>query len=116
MEFKHEEKNTPTFRQWAKSADCTGNDKFDVTRIFCNSDWRAITFVTELFRISRKFSSTKEYETSVKGITKIVTSHCRVFITVRSKEQADISLVPASDADESPHKFESDDFGFVKIA
>jgi len=114
MEFKHEEKVTPTFRQWAKSASLTGDDRYPVIRILCNSEWRAITFVTDEFRITRKISSTKEFEDTVKKLGKIVTQFCRAGIVVRDKERADISLLPASDADENAQQFESDDFGFVR--
>lgn len=114
MEFKHEEKNTPTFRQWAKSASLTGDDRYPIIRILCNSDWRAITFVTNEFRITRKINSAKEFDDTVKKLGKIVTQFCRAGIIVRNKETADISLLPASDADENAKRFESDDFGFVQ--
>ncbi len=116
MEFKHEEKNTPTFRVWSKANKDISNYKIDILRIFCNPEWRAITFVTEDFKISKKFSTAKEYDSSFKGIRKIVSSHCRAFITVIDSERADISLIVASDADESPSRFEQDDLGFVKQA
>ena len=114
MEFKHEEKITPTFRQWAKSATLTGDDRYSVIRILCNPEWRAITFVTDEFRITRKISSTKEFEDTVKKLAKIVTQFCRAGIIVRDNQKADISLLPASDADENAQQFESDDFGFVR--
>jgi len=114
MEFKHEEKNTPTFRQWAKKATLNGDDRFDIIRILCNSDWRAITFVTEEFRISRKLSSAKEYDDTVKKLGKIVRTFCRATVSVSDRETANILLLPASDADENPAKFDEDDFGFVR--
>jgi len=114
MEFKHEEKNTPTFRQWAKKASFNSNDRYPIIRILCNSDWRAITFVTDEFRITRKISSTKEFEDTVKKLGKIVTQFCRASVSVADKETANISVLPASDADENAQRFESDDFGFVR--
>jgi hypothetical protein len=114
MEFKHEEKNTPTFRQWAKSAEIASSRGFDIIRILCNSEWRAITFVTDEFRITRKISTAQEFDATVKKLGKTVTQFCRARITVHDKERADISLLPASDADENAKQFESDDFGFVR--
>lgn len=114
MEFKHEEKNTPTFRQWAKSSAPISGSRFDIIRILCNPEWRAITFVTDEFRITRKIGSAKEYEDTVKKLGKIVREFCRVGVTVHDNQRADISVLPASDADENAQQFEADDFGFVR--
>lgn len=114
MEFKHEEKTVPTFRQWGKTFKPDDNDRFPIVRIFCNPEWRAITFVTESFRITRKLPTTQEFESVVKKLGKIVCQHCQANVVVRNKTEADISLLAASDADEHAVRFESDDFGYVR--
>lgn len=114
MEFSHEEKRTPTYREYAKSSGFVADSKHEIIRILCNSDWRAITFVTDLFKINRKLQSSKEYDNTLKKLKKIVTEQCRCSITVRSAEKADVQLLVASDADDSAIVFDEDDFGFIK--
>lgn len=114
MEFTYEEKRTPTYKQYSKSSEFIVDSKHEVIRILCNSEWRAITFVTDSFKINRKLESSKEYDSTLKKLKKIVTEQCRCSITVRSAEKADIQLLAASDADDSAAIFDEDDFGFIK--
>lgn len=113
MKIQHEERNTPTFRQWAKSADIEPNSSFKVTRIFANSEWKTITFVTESFRINLKQPNTASFEKLRDGIRKIVQKPCVCIIKVQDRERSEIELVPASDANESAQVFTQDDFGFT---
>jgi len=113
MKLEHEEKRTPTFREWAKTATLEGEPTFPIVRIFANDEWRTITFVTDEFRINFKFDASSKYLAQYNGVKKIVTKHCRAFIDVLSRERANVVVNPASDADESPQLFEADDLGFV---
>lgn len=113
MKFEHEEKRTPTFREWAKNASLDGEPTFPVIRVFANSEWRTITFVTDDFRINFKYDSPTKYTSQYNGLKKVLTTHCRCFIDVLSKERANVVANAASDADEQPQLFETDDLGFV---
>jgi len=113
MEFQHEEKRTPTFRQWAGSTEVQADSRYDIERIFCNREWRSITFVTTEFRINCKLETDKLYDSKERELGKILTKHCRAYITVQTQERANITVTPASDADERPQLFERDDKGFV---
>ena len=113
MKFEHEEKRTPTFREWAKSANMDSELTFVVIRIFANDEWRTITFVTDEFRINFKYDSASKYNSAYSGLKKLVCKHCRCFIDVLSRERANVVVNPASDADETPQLFETDDLGFV---
>ena len=113
MKIQHEERNTPTFRQWAKTADIDSNLSFVVERIFLNSDWRTVTFVTNDFRINVKQADAGSFKKVQSDIHKIVTKHCICVVRVSDKQRADIELVPASDANESAQLYEQDDLGYT---
>jgi len=114
MEFIYEEKKTPTYKEYAKSSRFIAASKHEIIRIFCNADWRTITFITEEFKINRKFSSSKEFDSEHKKLRAIVTKYCRSNIEVHSPSQASVRLFVASDSDDSPAIFEADDYGFIR--
>lgn len=116
MKFEHEEKRTPTFRTWGKTATVDESVTYPVVRIFANDDWRTITFVTDEFRINFKYDSSAKYTSAYASCKKILTKHCRCYVSVLSREKAEITLSPASDADETPQLFEADDLGFIPKA
>lgn len=113
MKFEYEYKPVPTFRTWAINADLSTKVQFDIVRIFCNSEWRTLTFVTELFKVNYKFTTKEEYQTAYKKVKKELGSYCRAYATVNSKDSCTIQLTVASDADEQARKFVEDDFGFT---
>ncbi len=113
MKIQHEERNTPTFRQWAKTAELNPESRFLVERIFVNTDWRTITFVTGDFRINIKHTDPTGFKKVQSDLHKIVTKHCVCLVRVRDRDHADIEIVPASDANESPQKFEQDELGYI---
>lgn len=113
MKIQHEERKTPTFRQWASSTDCAPGTRFPIVRIFANSEWKSITFLTDEFRINLKYNSQEEFKRAEREVGKIVNKHCRAFVEFEGEYKSSIELVLASDADESPQKFKSDQFGWV---
>lgn len=114
MKINHEEKRTPTFREWSSGTDCASGTRFEIVRIFCNSEWRTVTFVTDEFKLNIKHSDKKDFERQEREIRKLVTKHCRAFVTFLETNKCYIEIVPASDADESPAIFEPDDLGYVR--
>lgn len=114
MKFSHEEKVTPTFRKWASKPTCPDGTKLDIIRIFANSEWRTITFVTEEFRLNIKYTTTQEFEKVDRELTKLLKSHVRAYIEYQGGNRAEITLIPASDADDSPAKFVKDDLGWTR--
>lgn len=114
MKFSHEEKVTPTFRKWASKPTLPAGTKLDIIRIFANSEWRTVTFVTEEFRLNIKYATTQEFDKTNRELTKLLKDHVRAFIEYTGGIKAEVTLVPASDADDSPSKFAKDDLGWTK--
>lgn len=114
MKFTHEEKVTPTFRQWASKPALPDGSKLDIIRVFANSEWRTITFVTDEFRLNIKYPTNEEFSKSNRELTKLFKTHVRAFIEYQGGTKAEVTIVPASDADDSPAKFVKDDLGWTK--
>lgn len=114
MKFTHEEKRTPTLRKWVDETRPSSGGKYPIVRVFINSEWRTVTFVTDEFRINIKFPSSKEFESTERGLRKILDKHCRAYVDYEGGYKSEITVIPASDADELPDKFTRDDFGYVK--
>jgi len=112
MKFSHEEKVTPTFRKWASKPTCPAGSKLDIVRIFSNDEWRTITFVTEEFRLNIKYPTTQEFDKTSRELTKLLKAHVRAYIEYEGGTKAEVTIVPASDADDSPAKFTKDDLGW----
>lgn len=113
MKFTHEEKKTPTLRQWVDETPRTVGTRFKLIRIFANDEWRTITFVTDEFKFNIKYSDKKEYERIDRELGKILLKHCRATAEYAGDYKAEIEIVPASDADESPQLFERDKLGYA---
>lgn|SRR5574338_772566 len=116
MKLEYEEKRVPTFRQWVSKADLSVRNQFDIVRIFCNSEWRTITFITEEFKLNYKYPARKDYDSVYKQVKKVLGNYCRAFVEVQTQTTCSIQLLPASDADEQAVKFESDDLGFERVS
>jgi len=114
MKISHEEKRTPTLRKWVDSTKPTAGGKYPIIRVFLNSEWNTVTFLTNEFRINIKFTTSKEFESTERGIRKVLDKHCRAFIEYTGEYKSEIELIPASDADESPDEFIKDDFGYAR--
>lgn len=114
MKFTHEEKVTPTFRQWASKATLPAGARLDIIRVFANSEWRTVTFVTEEFRLNIKYPTSQEFDKSNRELAKLFKAHVRAFIEYEGGTRAEITIVPASDADDSPAKFTKDDLGWLR--
>lgn len=113
MKLSHEEKRTPTFRQWASEANVVSGDRFPIVRVFCNSEWRTVTFVTMEFKLNFKYTTDKDFQRTEREVRKVLLKHCRAYIEVQSVTKCEVELLPASDADESPQLFEPDNLGYV---
>jgi len=114
MKFTHEEKITPTFRQWASKPTLPDGTKLDIIRVFANSEWRTVTFITEEFRLNVKYSNSQEFDKSNRELTKLFKTHVRAYIEYQGGTRAEITIVPASDADDSPARFTKDDLGWTR--
>lgn len=114
MKFSHEEKRTPTLRKWVDATKPANGGRYPIVRVLINSEWRTVTFCTDEFRINLKFETNKEFEGTERGLRKILDKHCRAYVDYTGGYKSEIEVVPASDADESPDKFNRDDFGYVK--
>lgn len=113
MKFQHEERNTPTFRQWAKTANIDPKSSFVVTRVFVNSDWRTVTFVTDDFRINLKQADSASFEKVQSDLHKIIRKPCVCVVRVSDRDHAEVELVVASDANEHAQQYEQDDLGYA---
>jgi len=113
MKFTHEEKKTPTLRQWVDEAARTPGTRYPIIRVFANDEWRTITFVTDEFKFNIKYGDKKEYERIDRELGKILLKHCRAGATYTGEYQTEVEIVPASDADESPQLFKRDNLGYV---
>lgn len=114
MKFSHEEKVTPTFRKWASKPTVPSGTKLDIVRVFSNDEWRTITFVTEEFRLNIKYSTQEEFNKHHRELTKLFKAHVRAYIEYEGGTRAEVTIVPASDSDDSPAKFTKDDLGWSK--
>jgi len=113
MKFTHEEKKTPTLRQWVDEAPRTSGDRFAIVRVFCNDEWRTVTVVTDEFKFNIKYSDKKDFDRIERELGKILLKHCRAFVTYEGDYKTEVEVVPASDADERPQLFKRDNLGFV---
>jgi hypothetical protein len=114
MKFTHEEKVTPTFRQWCRTATPVSGSRFDIIRIFANDEWRNITLCTEEFRINVKHASKESFDKAYKELSKLLRNHVRAYVEYTSGTSAEITIIPASDADDNPSKFTPDELGWIR--
>jgi hypothetical protein len=115
MELSYIKQSTPTFPQWLKVVENKTEHKFEIERVFCNKDWKTITFCTSEFRVNFKFTTKLDYEATEKQVRSNLTKPCKALIFVDyENEGCQLKLSKASDADEDAAIFKEDDFGFIR--
>lgn len=113
MKIPYEERRTLTFREWVSESTRTAGTRYPIVRIFANSEWRTVTFVTEEFRLNIKYKSEKEFNDIERGLRKVLSKHCRACVEYEGDYKTTVEVIPASDADESPQLFKTDKYGWV---